>query len=325
MNSIAISLATKYDSAPAECKISCCGEVVFDGPVKEDFVLQKEIPLFDNFSISIVKKGKTLDMVHNKEEQVIEIKKIMLNGIPLKISAFGQFNISNNPYLKEERLQTNCLNLNGTWTLELPYMIFDSSMDIKNYQKDMRDNFSDCDVACFGCSQTYGLTLEESQTWPSHLADQSGLLVKNYGVPGSNINQIKCIVDKFVESHQAKTIIIYAPHLWRGLRGDITKIKRDIDWSDRKDLIMHGEEHTVANLAGKLKTWLDGLAVNRKILFGTYQLDQDLLYRKTAVEPYMIPFLQGEDYPKAPDGYHFGQQFNIDFAKILTKLIQKSQ
>ena len=137
MNSIAISLTTKYDSAPAECRISCCGEVIFDGLVKEDFVIQEEIPLFDNFSISIIKNGKTLDMVHAKEEQVVEIKKIMLNGIPLKISAFGQFNISNNPYLKEERLQTNCLNLNGTWTLELPHMIFDSSMDIKNYQTDM--------------------------------------------------------------------------------------------------------------------------------------------------------------------------------------------
>ena len=324
MNDLSITISTKYDSKPATVKIIACGKIVFDSEITKRLELQTSIGSFDQFNIRIIKSGKSMDVVKKEHEQSVTIEKISLNGIDLKIEEFGKFNIKNNPFVQDGTITTGHLHLNGEWHLQLPKRSLIGHIDLGWLEQGkLRDELGECDVACFGCSQTFGSYLEHEQSWPYQLGQSSGLSVRNFGIGGSNINEITALADHFSQNFSCQTMLLYLPHSYRRqliVDGVVTRVN-PLDVMN-KELLMNGEEHSIAVLSGQLKEWLDKISSKTKILFGTWSKQEDLLYRKTMLKDYMIPFLDGRDYPTASDGQHHGAEFNQDFAKIVEKLLQ---
>ena len=88
-----------------------------------------------------------------------------------------------------------------------------------------------------------------------------------------------------------------------------------------KELLLHGEEHSIAVLSGEIYEWMDKISMHTNIYFGTYQTDEYKLYQQTPLKKFMFPFLEGADYPKASDDVHHGPEFNRDFAKMLVDFL----
>lgn len=323
MNTLKVSLSTTYDVAPSHLKVECLGEVIYEGDLTKNTVIEHETGRLDPFELKITKTGKTKHIVDIKGTQEVVVELVNLNGINLKIKEFGSFSLKDNPYVDEQILQTNKLNLNGVWTLELPRLNLVGDITKEAFGK-MRNPFSDSDVACFGCSQTYGAFLRDDQTWPSELERLTGRLVKNYGVPASNINEITAMVDEYLGKFKTDIVLLYLPHTFRRQRkkGNET-VNLYWVWDDyNRDLLLHGEEHSIAVLAGAFAEWLDNVSRHTKIYFGTYQTDEYKLYQQTPLKKFMFPFLEGADYPKASDNKHHGAEFNQDLAKILKDFLQ---
>ena len=324
MNTVSIVLATEYDSIPSHCTIHVCGELIFDSVVSRNIELHKDIDRFEQFTINVTKTGKTLKIVNKNHKQSVTIKNITLNGIDLKVQEFGKFKSKGNHYVAEETLQTNQLDLNGEWYLELPRRSLMGHLDIEKIRNEgLRDDIGDCDIACFGCSQTWGDSLDYNDSWPAQLQKITGRSVKNLGIGGSNINEIIPFIDYFVKNYKSEMVLVYLPHSFRRQLIKDGKV-RDIPGADgieNREIIFHGEEHSISVLAGELRDWLEDVSRHTKIYFGTYQTDEHKIYQKTALKKFLFPFLQGKDYPKAPDGIHHGVEFNKNFAKMLVDFL----
>lgn len=321
MNILSLSLSSIYDSVPPNCQINFCGKELFKGAIKGDLDLQFDIGTVGLFDLKIIKTGKTMVLVKNKEEQVLTIKNVNLNGIDLKTKEFGRFNIRNNPFVKDKTIQTDQLHLDGIWTLNLPERTIHG--DILYHNVKLRDTLQDCDIACFGCSQTYGAFLRNDQTWPSELERLTGKLVKNYGVSGSNINEITAMVDEYLGKFKTDIVMLYLPHTFRRQRkkGNETVNIGSWDYYNR-DLLFHGEEHSIAVLAGAFMEWLDNVSKHTKICFGTYHRSEYELFKQTPLKKFMFPFLEEDDYPKASDDAHHGPEFNQALAKTFVEFLK---
>jgi len=302
MNTVSIMLATEYDSQPSHCTIHVCGEVIFDSVVLKNIELTKEIDRFEQFTVKVTKKGKDMDLVNKHHKQELVVQRITLNGIDLKVREFGIFELKNNPYVEDKTLQTNHLSLNGEWHLELPKRSVMGRINLNKIRKKLRDDMGDCDIACFGCSQTWGSFLGHMETWPSQLHKITGKSVKNFGICGSNINEIIALVDHYINEYKSENIILYLPHSFRRqmiVNGELSNILTEE--IQNRELIMNGEGHSISVLSGDLKGWLENVSRHTRIYFGTYQSSEYDLYYKTPLKKYMFPFLQGDNYPKASD------------------------
>jgi hypothetical protein len=295
--------------------------VIYVGQLTKNTIIEHEIGRLDPFELKIAKTGKTKEIVDMKGQQEVVVELVNLNGIDLKIKEFGSFSLKDNPYVNDETLQTNKLNLNGEWTLKLPRLNLVGDITTGALER-MRQTFADCDIACFGCSQTYGAFLKHDEAWPVQLGGLTGKLVKNYGVSGSNINEITAMVEHYLKKFKTDTILLYLPHSFRRQMNIDNEIKL-IGTTDRenKELLLHGEEHSIAVLSGDMYDWLENINRQTKIYFGTYQTDEYGLYERTPLKKFMFPFLQGDDYPKASDNQHHGAEFNKAFAKLLKNFL----
>jgi hypothetical protein len=287
--------------------------------VSKNIELTKEIDRFEQFTVKVTKSGKTPDLVDKNHNQTLVVQNITLNGIALKVQEFGRFELKNNPYVKEETLQTNNLSLNGEWLLELPRRSLRGHLDIGRIQGEkLRDDIGDCDIACFGCSQTWGFFLEYEESWPSQLQKITGRSVKNLGIGGSNNSEIMAFVDYYMNNYKSDVALIYLPHSYRRqsiVDGKVLNISTTSE--KNRELLINGEEHSIASLSGELYDRLENISKKSKVYFGTYQTNEYDLYQKTPLKKYMFPFLQGDNYPKASDNRHYGAKFNRDFAKML--------
>ena len=321
MNTVRLVLSTKYDDRPSHIRIQCCGEVIFQDLITKDLDISHQISDFKKFNIEIDKIGKDKDLVDKKSDQEVTVNQVTLNGIDLKIEEFGKFFATENFYMNDQLLQTNKLFLNGKWIFELPARDLSGGVCEESW-KVMKDKFIDCDIACFGCSQTYGALLEQNQSWPSQLEILTKKSVMNYGVPGSNINEIMALIENYLKDYSAENVLIYLPHTFRRqeiVNGKLTNIGSRDD--KNKELILHGEEHSVASISGDLCSWFDKISRETNISFSSYHRDEFDLFQKTNLKKYMFPYLENDDYPKAKDGAHSGPEFNQDLAKIIQNFL----
>ena len=323
-------MSTRYDSKPSHIKIICCGDVIYDDTITGGLDLTHTIEHFEKFKISIEKTGKTKDIsdkagtrwktrdiVDQNHYQDVMVTNINLNGIDLKIKEFGRFRVRDNAYVEDHDLQTNVLKLNGEWSIELPVRTLVGDVCDESWKK-IKDDFKDSDIACFGCSQTHGVLLDNSESWPYQTHRLTDKSVMNYGVPGSSMNEITALVEAYLKDHKAEIILIYFPHTFRRQMIKDGQLKNiGTTEPENKNLIMYGEEHSVASISGYLLDWLDKISRHTKIYFGTYQTDEYKLYQQTPLKKFMFPFLESSDYPKASDDVHHGPEFNRDFAKML--------
>jgi len=73
-------------------------------------------------------------------------------------------------------------------------------------------------VACFGCSNTYGIGLPDHETWPYQLWQALGVkdyTVLNYGRPGGSADTMCRLIYKFLQNHKPKAIICLFPEITR--------------------------------------------------------------------------------------------------------------
>lgn len=320
-NKLKISLSIEYTSIPAHCEVYCCGELIFNGPVDKDIILTHEFVSPKKFDIKIIKSGKTLDIVHKKHRQIVYVKNINLNGIDLKIHEFGEFKVKNNPYVDDHTLQTATLSLNGEWSFALLEQPLVGIVDLDNIR--IRDIIEECDVACFGCSNTYGLDSKE-ESWPYQLGKILNCSVNNYGIPGSNINEMTALVEEYIKNNNTKIILMLIPHSMRRQHKDGNKIINVFHTHDScRKFVLHGEEHSAANLSMSMTDWLKN--IKTKIYIGTYHDSEYKLLSRTPLNEYMLPFLDYEKYPKASDGLHFGAEYCKDYATLVADFIKNKE
>jgi hypothetical protein len=335
MSNLTISLTPTFTSQPPHCKIYCSDDLIYDSIISEKVNINHNFDFNRKFVIKIIKTGKTMDIVKKHHEQVIQINDIKLNGINLKSKELGKFKIKNNPFIDDHTLSTDLLTLNGDWQLELPFIPLvgttapyynDNSLDIRKIQTEIRDEIENCNIACFGCSQTRGFFPEDEEAWPYHLGKILNTKVKNFGINGSNINQITAFVEEYLNNgYKANLIIILIPHTFRR---QITIENKTINvqshGKENKELHNHGEEHSVATISGSLEKWVDSLSKKAKILIGIYQSNEHNLFKITPLKKVMLPFLNDNAYPKAPDGLHFGKEYCKEYAKTLKNFLIKN-
>ena len=320
MNFLEISLKTEYTSVPAHLKIYCSEELVFDNIIDKSLLIKKQFETPKVFTLKIIKTGKNRELVKKDHIQKVQIEKVSVNGINLKINEFGNFQVHDNPYVDNHSLQTVDLNLDGTWTLQLHEQNLIGHFDPAKAKT--RDSLQDCDIACFGCSQTYGVFLQNAETWPYFLGKELGLKVKNFGIAGSNYNEMTAFMEHYVKNYKAKTILALFPHSFRRQSYDNGKIEHIGAVDERnKHLIFHGEEHSIVNLSMCLPDWLDN--VHNNIMVSTYQRSEHNLMMLTKIKKHMIPYFDSDPYPKASDGQHFGVEHNVNYAKALAKHINQ--
>jgi hypothetical protein len=321
-NTLEISLSTHFTSQPASCKIYFCEELIFDGLIEKERTFIHVFEGVKLFKLKIIKNGKFLNLVRNHQEQIVYVKTLKLNGIDLKIKEFGKFKTKENPYVSDQILQTDTLALNGEWIFELLSQPLVGSIDINNIK--IRNKIEDCDVACFGCSNTYGSFLEKNESWPYHLGKMLDCKVNNYGIGGSNLNQITAFVEYYIKNFNTKLIVLLMPHsIRRQFKEDNKIINIGVDDIENKNFIMHGEEHSVANLSMSLGGWLKNIKTN--IYFGSYNLSEYNLMSKTPLKEYMLPFLDHNLHPKASDNLHFGPEYCKNYAELIANFIKDTR
>jgi len=327
MDTVKIKIKIKHDSVPPSIKINCCNNIVFNSVLEHDKEFNFTVEIKDRFFVEITKKGKTKQLVDIKHAQELSIEQISLNGIDLKTKEFGEFDAKENDYVEDHVLHTAQCNLNGIWRIELP-LLHVLGQVVEHRLKNTRDRMDDCDIACFGCSQTYGTSLEEHQTWPRQLASLTDKQIKNFGRGGSNINEISAFIDYYLERHTCETIIILLPYSMRkqivNNRGVIENIHHY--HPANKENVFHGEEHIISSIAGRFDIFLKEIkAKGINIFFGVDHPDEFKTWQLTQCKDYMLPYLRDEGYQKAPDGVHSGSRYWKDYATLIKEYVDKSR
>ena len=92
-----------------------------------------------------------------------------------------------------------------------------------NFRKDKVNN-SGIEIACFGCSNTFGLGLPNEWTWPYKVNELFGFdkyNVINYGIPGCSIEKITLLIYEFLvnQNKNYESIFIFFPDTYRYLYG----------------------------------------------------------------------------------------------------------
>lgn len=322
MNTVKVSLSTDYTSIPAHCKIFCCKKLIFDDIVKKSITLNHNFESVKNFEINIVKDGRTLNIA-KKHKQIVYIKNINLNGIDLKINEFGIFNIKNNFFTSDQMLQTTQLTFNGEWNLKL--------VDTYNIPGHLTKSglkksklFSNCNIACFGASNTFRITDKENfQTglWPDYLRQKTNLKINNYADVGSSIPEITAMVKKYTQKFFKPIVILFLPHTFR------FQIKKNSQWTNsfdfnllEKNVVLQGEAHYIAVLSNKLKKFFNELSKKNSIFFCSDNESEYNLFKKTQLRKYLITPPKFSKYQKDKNG-HWEEKFHKDFANRIIKQI----
>ena len=105
---------------PPHLRIAINGTGVFDGLVDRAKSISHEADLQDRLKITIHKTGKTKEIVDRKEPQEVLVEEVLLNGYSQHPDKFGTFLQEDNSYVKDQTLEGNMMNLNGSWSLDVP-------------------------------------------------------------------------------------------------------------------------------------------------------------------------------------------------------------
>lgn len=73
-------------------------------------------------------------------------------------------------------------------------------------------------IACFGCSNTFGVGLRDEETWPYLMWDYLGRAhysVVNFGLPGSSTDMICRLICSFLKNNKPKAIVCFFPEITR--------------------------------------------------------------------------------------------------------------
>jgi hypothetical protein len=323
MNTINLKIKSIYDSDPCYLKIiSNKSDVIFEGLVKEDLELSFNYLDLNKVLLEIQKSGKDIDIVKKNYKQIIIIESLTMNGCSLHPEKFGKFYQSNNVYLKDSVIQTDTLSLNGVWSLELPCWNINGipTLDTKKF----RDHVDDCDIACFGCSFTYGSLVSKEETWPYLLGKKIDKVVLNYGIRGSNNQEIFANAIEYSKKYNCRNIILLLCHFcrlqlflpktnmlvnWHPTQE--TKIKDEIITDQTKKMLLYSEDSII--LSSQVKQIINFIETIEKNISGRVHIScyikeqYDLLSEIKEIKDRLLPiFYLDPKFTLASDNLHPG-------------------
>ena len=329
-DTIEIDLSVITGPNPPYVKVYLDGKIkIFDGLLRKPKKIKHKMTLVDRLNIRIEKSGKTNAVVDSGEPQDISVDRVLLNGMDQHPDKFGEFQEKNNPYVDDKSRRGNHLALNGVWTLDVP--VFRQSFK-PDTLKEFRDKFVDTEIACFGCSFTYGLFLQSNETWPFYLSSRK---TKNFGFYGNSISSILGTALWYVENFKCRKMIILLPHPCRlqlehsdGSIHDLLpnhspEVEKMFEHVMR-DIVLFGEASLmVSGYANGLKDILRKINSVTELHLSSYQKDTyDLLPQLTSGVCNILPFYQtSKDYEFAKDGIHPGPDHNRIFANQIRPII----
>jgi len=328
LDKVVINLKPTTGSVPPRLRIAINGTQVFDGVIDQPKSIRHEMESQDRLNITIHKTGKTKDVVDSKEPQEVLVDEVLLNGLGQHHDIFGVFNQKDNSYVKDQTIEGDTMALNGVWELDLP--IFRQNF-IPDMEKSYRDKFEDSKTACFGCSFTYGMFLENNQTWPHYLGGNA----RNYGMSGSSISSIIGTAREYVKNFDCEKIAILLPHPCRlqlkdntggihtllpGRSPKVEKMFKDVS----RDIVMFGKASLLlSGYSNGLKNILKEMSQKTKVYLSAYDKDfYDCLSLLNEDHYKMLPFYERSDqYDFAEDDLHPGPEHNRTFANQIRPII----
>lgn len=327
LDKVVINLKPTTGSVPPRLRIAINGTEVFDGVIDQPKSIRHETESQDRLNITIHKTGKTKDVVDSKEPQEVLVDEVLLNGLSQHPDKFGVFNQKNNSYVKDRTIEGNKMALNGSWSLDVPVFRQEFFPEIDQLQ---RDQFTDTQTACFGCSFTYGTFLEHDQTWPYHLGN-----AKNYGVGGNSISAIVGTAHWYVQNFKCDRLVMLLPHVCRlqlhdQQKGLWTFIPFRSDKTDGeanemvKDIVMFGEPSLLfSGYVTRMKEL--SVEINQKtdLYITSYQPDTyDMLDKTMGDVCKILPFYEmSAEFEMASDNAHPGPEHNRTFANQIRPII----
>jgi hypothetical protein len=335
---ITLSLKTIYSDIPAHIEILIDNRSVFNNLLLKDSVFEFDYPDNDTFNIEIKKTGKNIDIVKKNQKQEVVIDKLLLNGFDLHPDKFGIFSIKDNPYVKDHEIQTNKLTLNGLWTFTIPLFSLEGESTLKSH-KGFKDSVSNSSIACFGCSFTYGFGLQDHESWPAVLSKLTGLDIKNYGIGGSNNQEIIANALEYVKTYKTKNIILLLCHFCRlqlkkgnKLYNWIVHIDTEKEYyklfTDHIDKMINFSETTLL-FSRQVPYFLKTIEeikknISGQIFVSTYIEDHYECLKKIDNKNFiLLPFYEmSKEYPLAFDNKHPGAEHNRLFAESIVKYLK---
>jgi hypothetical protein len=327
-----IVLDTQFDSAPAHLVVKIDDETVFDDILENSKSLTAYHRLKEHYKIQIEKTGKTLDLVKKNSVQKVVVRDVLLNGLSQHPDKFGRFEQRDNPFVKDVTIQGNQLSLNGAWDLELP--VFRQAFETPSLDgKYFRDTFQDTEIACFGCSFTYGSYLDYTESWPYYLSPTGA---KNYGISGSCIADIVSIAKYYIKNYRCDKMIMLLPHPCRLqvkdedgrslilLPGRSPRVEKKFPKLSR-DIVLYGEASVIlSGYVNAMKDIFKEISQRTRLYVSVYDRDlyQNLIDIKDDTFE-LLPFYErSKEYKLASDGDHPGPDHNRIFAEAISKHIK---
>jgi hypothetical protein len=338
MNSSTLELDCIHNGIPPFLKIIANDKIIFEGLVSKYLKLDFDYPDIDRFVIKIKKTGKSKLLLDKLLKQEITIKSLKLNDCDVHPDKFGIFYQSNNAYLKDQTINnTDKLFLNGLWAIDIPIFNFKTNESML-YLDNLRDSVTDSDIACFGCSFTYGALLKKYQTWPYFLSQNlSNKIVKNYGRAGNSIQEIMSTALDYAKNYNVDNIICLLPlpsrmQLIDPYTQEIVTLLPTMSTAIEKkfpdlikNIVLYGESSLL--FAGYVNYFKDTIfkinSFGTKIYISSYNFEFYNFLKSLHIDKItFLPFYEiDKKHPLAEDQAHPGEIHNRLFAESIVKYV----
>lgn len=337
MHSATLILEGVHTGPFSSLTIHAQDNLIFQGQAENYMEFNFPYPYTNRFILKIKKTGKTKEIVDKKFKQEIVVKSLKLNGCDMHADKFGNFFQFDNAYVNDQKNNTHKLYLNGEWSIDLPIIDYNVNRSALN-EDNFRDTVAPCDIACFGCSFTYGANLKFDETWPHYLAERlQDKIVKNYGRGGNSIAEIMATALDYATHYKTKSIICVLPHPSRMQIIDPATNKPSTLYPGHShgieskfpdlcnDIVMYGESSLL--LAGyivKFKNIIDQInSTGSKIFVTCYDENFYSILENLSIDNMvLLPFYErDEKHPFSDDQGHPGKIHNRLFAENIVKYI----
>ncbi len=201
------------------------------------------------------------------------------------------------------------------------------------------DSTAAADIACFGCSVTYGIGVEHDLRW-SNLLDHSA---RNYGVNGLSCGEITHVAASVLQHHPAQTAVVLFPDLSRQFltvvndQGQLEQFNAFANYDQTVPKSQYPQRYSACSTLYRLPTalfqqWfalnLQSLVdvtqlLNRRLILASWCLDTDLMLRSLPLAHYphvsLVPFLAPDT--QGTDRRHPGPLYHQRLSQLIGQLI----
>lgn len=266
------------------------------------------------------------------------VASVKLNSCDMHADKFGNFFQFDNVYLNSQNVaNTNKLYLNGEWSIDLPIFDYHINQSVLNLNS-FRDTVGHSNIACFGCSFTYGVNLKANQTWPHYLSQKLvEKTIKNYGRGGNSIQEIMATALDYAKNYDAESIICLLPHpsriqlinpdnneLFTFYPGRSSAIDKKFPQLC-KDIVMYGETSILlSGYVSKFKNTIEQInSAGKRIFVSCYDSEFYDILKNLSLDCFtLLPYYERDTkYPCSDNAGHPGKIHNRLFVENIVKYV----